>query len=413
MFQVHGNSNFVNGRVIYTWTDPNGGVKPITTGTIASFKFKAKNVGTAVFSVSGEFYDASENIITPTFSGTSVVLQEKTVTPSQNNNTSNNEVQTPGAGNSSNNQNATDSVNNNTGVSSNINSINQNTVSQLPNTSGKTSSNVVMPNNQTTNSNQQKKQSSSVQNVNNDKTSNQNNNLNVNLKELHLNIEGINPSFNSNITQYYLVVSNIINNIEVTAIPEDELSRVEITGNNNLVMGANEIVVKVISEDESKSKTYKISVSKIEDKEKANASLENLAIENVDIIPEFNSEIFEYNAEIESDVEKLNILAIPQKENAKVVIEGNENLNYGDNTILITVTAEDGITVKNYKILVHKKNKEENNIETEIEKKVELENDVEKNKDNFNLWWILILVMLGVALGIIIWFVLIKKNKSN
>ena len=42
MFQVHGNSNFVNGRVIYTWTDQSGGLNPKTSGTIASFKFKAK-----------------------------------------------------------------------------------------------------------------------------------------------------------------------------------------------------------------------------------------------------------------------------------------------------------------------------------------------------------------------------------
>ena len=55
-----GNSNFVNGRVIYTWTDPNGGLSPITSGTVATFKFKAKSAGTASFSVSGEFYDSNE-----------------------------------------------------------------------------------------------------------------------------------------------------------------------------------------------------------------------------------------------------------------------------------------------------------------------------------------------------------------
>lgn len=85
-----GNSNFTNGRVIYTWTDPNGGASPITSGTIATFKFKAKQAGTASFSVSGEFYDSNENTITPSFSGTSVILQEKTVTPPPSSDTGNN-----------------------------------------------------------------------------------------------------------------------------------------------------------------------------------------------------------------------------------------------------------------------------------------------------------------------------------
>lgn len=61
------NSNFSGGRVIYTWTDPNGGTSPIS-GTIATFKFKAKATGKASFSVSGDFFDADENSIKPSFS---------------------------------------------------------------------------------------------------------------------------------------------------------------------------------------------------------------------------------------------------------------------------------------------------------------------------------------------------------
>ena len=80
------NSNFVNGRVIYTWTDSSGGSNPKTSGTIASFKFKAKISGTAAFLVSGEFYDVNENSINPSFSGTSVALEEKVVTPTPSNN---------------------------------------------------------------------------------------------------------------------------------------------------------------------------------------------------------------------------------------------------------------------------------------------------------------------------------------
>lgn len=185
-----------------------------------------------------------------------------------------------------------------------------------------TSSSSQTTNNKTSSS----KINNQVNNQNNNQTNNQENNsstnneankINVNLKELHLNVEGINPAFNANTTQYYLVVSNLINDIEVIATPEDATAKVEIIGNTNLVMGNNEILVKVISSDRSASKIYKINVSKTENEERGNASLENLAIENVGIVPEFNSDIFEYTAEVGSNIENLNILAVPQRENAR------------------------------------------------------------------------------------------------
>ena len=185
-----------------------------------------------------------------------------------------------------------------------------------------TSSSSQTTNNKTSSS----KINNQVNNQNNNQTNNQENNsstnneankINVNLKELHLNVEGISPAFNANTTQYYLVVSNLINDIEVIATPEDATAKVEIIGNTNLVMGNNEILVKVISSDGSASKVYKINVSKTENEERGNASLENLAIENVGIVPEFNSDIFEYTAEVGSNIENLNILAVPQRENAR------------------------------------------------------------------------------------------------
>ena len=118
---------------------------------------------------------------------------------------------------------------------------------------------------------------------------------------MHLNLEGLSPAFNKNTTQYYLVVSNLINDIEVKAVPEDSSCK----------------DIKVISADGSASKIYSINVSKTENKELGNASLENLAIENITLNPEFNSDIFEYTAEVSSDIENLKILAVPQRENAR------------------------------------------------------------------------------------------------
>ena len=134
------NSNFVNGRIIYTWTDPSGGLSPKESGTIASFKFKAKIAGTASFSVIGDFYDQDENSINPSFSGTNVVLEAKQVVNSQEtggNNSGNGETiennnhqgieDNNGSGNSSNNvtnnlqNNQQNNKNENSGENSNNN----------------------------------------------------------------------------------------------------------------------------------------------------------------------------------------------------------------------------------------------------------------------------------------------------
>lgn len=74
------NTSFSGGRVIYTWTDPNGGASPIT-GTIATFTFRAKTVGSATFSVSGDFYTADEANLNPGFTGTSVIISEPAPPP--------------------------------------------------------------------------------------------------------------------------------------------------------------------------------------------------------------------------------------------------------------------------------------------------------------------------------------------
>ena len=101
--------------------------------------------------------------------------------------------------------------------------------------------------------------------------------------------------------------------------------------------------------------------------------METLAVEYFDLTPEFDKNITNYSSEVSDEVNKLNILAIPSDESAKVQIAGNENLKVGDNQITIRVTARDGITNKKYYINVHKRSEEE-----EIQVKEEQQNIIEE-----------------------------------
>lgn len=147
--------------------------------------------------------------------------------------------------------------------------------------------------------------------------------------------------------------------INVNAVPEDNNAKVNITGNTNLKTGLNKINIKVTAPDKKTTKTYTINATKTDNPDLANANLENLAIENVTLNPEFNENILEYNAEIGSDIDSLNILAVPKIEGATINIQGKDNLQFGENIITIAVVAKDGVSKKDYIVKVYKKTVEE------------------------------------------------------
>ncbi len=182
---------------------------------------------------------------------------------------------------------------------------------------------------------------------------------NANLKIMRLNMEGITPDFNKDITQYYLNVNDSVNDINVTAIAENKDSIVEISGNKGLKNGINKIKILVTSKDKTAKKEYVINVTKTNNITKANTNLETLAVEYYTLSPDYNSNVTNYNVEVSNLTNDLNILAIPEDEDANVQISGNKDLKTGNNQITISVTAENGKTKKNYYINVSKRNEDE------------------------------------------------------
>lgn len=73
-----------------------------------------------------------------------------------------------------------------------------------------------------------------------------------------------------------------------------------------------------------------------------NAFLKSLSIEGVSITPEFDKNVFEYQAVVENDVEKVNISATKADSSASVSGAGEVALEEGNNKIEINVTAEKG-----------------------------------------------------------------------
>lgn len=131
---------------------------------------------------------------------------------------------------------------------------------------------------------------------------------------------------------------------------------------------------------------YQIKVTKTDNIASANTNLEILAIENYLLNPPFDNSVTQYKLEVSKDTTNLNVFAVPESEQGKVNISGNENLKEGNNNIIITVTAPNGITKRDYKITAYKRNisEEENYNKEQEEQKENLEEAYEMEKTSAN-----------------------------
>ena len=244
-----------------------------------------------------------------------------------------------------------------------------------------------------------------TENINNEQDV-KNNNF---LKSLTVTGYELTPEFNKNITTYYLVVPEDVTEVEVLAETEVEEASIKITGNTNLNRVENTIKVTVTSSSR-KNKTYNIIATKQKDN---GLSLESLAIENANLVPEFESNKYYYEIEFKSDKDKtdLNITASANQEGTTVEIFGDKGLEVGEN--LITIVLQNGSNTTTYEILA--------NITVEKTIITEVKNDnffagiVNGVKDFFSNTskTIAFLSVVAIILLILILCVIVKIIKNN
>ena len=172
---------------------------------------------------------------------------------------------------------------------------------------------------------------------------------NTKLKSLSLSSGSI--VFNADTYEYSINIESKIDSIDVTAIPEDETSKVEIKNNTNIENGS--VISIIVTGSDNSISEYKINVNKEVYIMSSNAKLSSLTVSGYDI--PFNPKITEYSIELNSVVDELNIDYEAEDEKAVVSISGNENLTNGSK-VTITVTAEDG-TENVYSININLKKK--------------------------------------------------------
>lgn len=181
---------------------------------------------------------------------------------------------------------------------------------------------------------------------------------------------GITPNdfkgFTPGTTTYEVTVPENTETVDVYAKTQHAKATVTGTGKKNLEKGENKVEVIVTAEDGTK-KTYTINIireiQQEEDKETNNEEnnignegkgLAELKISNINLSPEFKTDVYEYTVKYIGKDTKLNIETKPTSENYMVEVVGNENIQEGENIITILVSEENGDNVATYQITVNK-----------------------------------------------------------
>ena len=185
-------------------------------------------------------------------------------------------------------------------------------------------------------------------NNNSGNTNNQSNNVqkssNNYLKDIKLSYGNI--TLENNKFEYDLNIPYDIDSVDVNAITEDSNAKVEISGNNDLKVGLNQIKILVTAEDNT-TKTYIINVTRKEEGYTLsnNNYISKLTITGYNL--NFNKDILKYNLKIKKEKRlDINIELEDKKSNYKII----DNNNLKNNSIIkIIVTSEDN-TTRTYEI---------------------------------------------------------------
>ncbi len=221
------------------------------------------------------------------------------------------------------------------------------------------------------------------------------------LKSLKIPNTVLSPEFKPSIDNYTATVTDVTS-VDIKAEPNDPHSSIYITENSKkLVKGVNDITV-VVKAENGTEKWYGIKVTlnltPTEEELKAqDTTLKGLSVKGQKI--EFTPTEKKYYINVDYDVTKLNITAMPTIAEAEVTITGDTKLVIGKNTVKVTVTSADKTKTDTYQIIVTRADEEKKIIQT-------CPDEVSKKE------WIILTISLLVTftLGIVLGYILGKKD---
>lgn len=150
-----------------------------------------------------------------------------------------------------------------------------------------------------------------------------------------------------------------------------------------------------------------------ENEEQNSFGLDLFKIKDLELTPEFSTDIYEYTINTKEYLKQLDIEeAVANTKNAKVEITGNENFVIGENIVKISVSDENGNSVV-YRIVVNVREKEDiqNNDSNEVADSNLFDEEMDRIQKEINIKkWIIRGIIVFVTMCIIIMFILRYKT---
>ena len=206
-------------------------------------------------------------------------------------------------------------------------------------------------------------------------------NKEASLTNLTLSNAELSPSFSSNVYNYTATINS--SSTTITATKKDSYSKVSGAGKKTLSYGENVFKVVVTSEDGTQTKTYKITITRPDNRETIN-TLSGIKTSNGVLSPSFSKNVYSYKISLDPNVSSITIT--PTKEGTKSTFVsgysgGTFKLNYGDNKVLIKVKSESG-KINTYTIVI---NRRDNRNTNNYLKTLKIENaNIEFDKNTLN-----------------------------
>ncbi|WP_236336639.1 cadherin-like beta sandwich domain-containing protein [Paenibacillus auburnensis] len=175
------------------------------------------------------------------------------------------------------------------------------------------------------------------------------------------------PAFNNNETGYSVEVPYQVSSLGVTPKLLDAAASLSVDGNahqdntaftKSLSVGLNTVKIVVTSQSGAREKTTLINIIR---KASSNADLSNLVLSKGVLNPVYDKNQTGYAVTVANQVSELTITPTPEELQATVSLNGNliagaqprlVNLQVGVNEFNVQVTAEDGVTSKNYVLTI-------------------------------------------------------------
>jgi hypothetical protein len=159
----------------------------------------------------------------------------------------------------------------------------------------------------------------------------------------------LSPAFVPGTTDYTVDVPNDTTEITVWGTASHAKATVAGNGRYSLAVGANPIDVTVTAEDPSATKVYTVTAVRAPS---SDALLQDIQISAGSL--SFIDGVTDYAVTVANSVDAVTLTGIRRHPGASVSGDGIVALAAGDNAVNITVTAEDGTTVRTYRVTVHR-----------------------------------------------------------